>query len=116
MGTKTGKPIKNFSHVFKRLHRNKPSSTMVPGHNAFPVHPWLNRTLTIREAARIQTFPDNYEFFGPIIKQGLQVGNAFPPMLAQLIAERLKRIVSNNWTPETITDLAKYSMLDIPED
>jgi len=115
VGTKTGKPIKNFSHVFKRLHRNKPSSTMVPGHNAFPVHPWLNRTLTIREAARIQTFPDDYEFFGPIIHQGLQVGNAFPPMLAQLIAERLKRVVSNNWTPDNITELAKYSMLKFEE-
>ncbi|NOR55167.1 MAG: DNA (cytosine-5-)-methyltransferase [Sulfurovum sp.] len=115
VGIKTGKPIKNFSHVFKRLHRDKPSSTMVPGHNAFPVHPWLNRTLTIREAARIQTFPDNYEFIGPIIHQGFQVGNAFPPMLAQLIAERLKRIVSNNWTPDTITDLAKYSMLSMEE-
>jgi len=115
IGTKTGKPMKNFSHVFKRLHREKPSSTMVPGHNAFPVHPWLNRTLTIREAARIQTFPDDYEFYGPIINQGLQVGNAFPPMLAQLIAERLKRVVSNNWTPDTITDLAKYSMLDMDD-
>ncbi|MDY0202272.1 MAG: DNA cytosine methyltransferase [Tenuifilaceae bacterium] len=115
VGIKTGKPIKNFSHVFKRLHRDKPSSTMVPGHNAFPVHPWLNRTLTIREAARIQTFPDSYEFVGPIIHQGFQVGNAFPPMLAQLIAERLKRIVTNNWTPDTITDLAKYSMLEMEQ-
>jgi DNA (cytosine-5)-methyltransferase 1 len=86
---------------------------MVPGHNAFPVHPWLNRTLTIREVARIQTFPDDYEFVGPIIKKGLQVGNAFPCLMAQTIAERLMRVIRNKWTKETVTDLAAYSMLAV---
>lgn len=113
MGLKTKKEIDNFSHVFKRLDRFKPSSTMVPGHNAFPIHPWLNRTLTIREAARLQTFPDRYIFKGPIIKQGMQVGNAFPCLLAQVIAERLSRVVKNKWTDHTITDLAKYSMITV---
>ena len=68
IGQKTGKPIANFSHVFKRLNRNEPSGTIVPGHNAFPVHPTLNRTLTVREAARIQTFPDNYKLIGNFIE------------------------------------------------
>jgi DNA (cytosine-5)-methyltransferase 1 len=112
LGLKTGNNIKNYSHVFRRLDRNKPSATMVPGHNAFPVHPWLNRTLTIREVARIQTFPDNYIFEGPIINQGLQVGNAFPCLLAQTLAERLQRVVRNEWTSKTVTSLASYSMLD----
>jgi len=111
IGTKTGKPIKNFSHVFKRLDRKKPSSTIVPGHNAFPVHPTLNRTLTIREAARIQTFPDSYEFVGPIIKKCLQVGNAFPPIVAQIFGERLRTVVNKKWKIEEATHLAKYSML-----
>ena len=114
-GLKTGEEVSNYSHVFKRLDRSKPSSTMVPGHNAFPVHPWCNRTLTIREAARIQTFSDQYVFKGPIIKQGLQVGNAFPCLLAQIIAERLIRIVKNKWTEATVTDLAKYSMLVVSD-
>lgn len=74
LGSKTGKPVSNFSHVFYRLDRKKPSPTIVPGHNALPVHPTLNRTLTIREAARIQTFPDEFVFVGPIINQCLQVG------------------------------------------
>lgn len=112
LGTKTGKPIKNFSHVFKRLNRQLPSGTIVPGHNAFPVHPTLNRTLTVREAARIQTFPDKYEFIGPIINQCLQVGNAFPPIVAQTFAERLRTVINKKWTIDDTTDLAKYSMLE----
>ncbi len=79
--SKTGK-VANYSHVFKRLDRNKPSTTMVPGHNAFPIHPTLNRTLTAREAARIQTFPDSHVFFGTRQEQCIQVGNAVPPKMA----------------------------------
>jgi DNA (cytosine-5)-methyltransferase 1 len=111
IGTKTGKPISNFSHVFKRLDRNKPSGTIVPGHNAFPVHPFLDRTLTVREAARLQTFPDRYEFCGPIINQCLQVGNAFPPIVAQIFAERLRTVINKDWKVENTTHLAKYSMI-----
>ena len=94
-GLKTGRDLKSYSKVHYRLHPERPSPTIVPGHNAFPIHPWLDRTLTIREAARLQTLPDRFEFFGPVINRGLQVGNAFPPLLAQVIAERLARVVRN---------------------
>lgn len=111
-GTKTGKPISNYSHVYKRLHRKKPSSTIVPGHNALPIHPFLDRTLTVREAARIQTLPDEFEFVGPIINQVLQVGNAFPPLVAQIFGERLRTVVNKRWRIDNTTHLAKYSMLE----
>lgn len=90
----TGK-VRNYSHVYKRLHREKPSLTLVPGHNAFPIHPTLNRTLTVREAARIQTFPDDHVFYGSRQQQCIQVGNAVPPLLAEVffkhIAMKLKK-------------------------
>jgi DNA (cytosine-5)-methyltransferase 1 len=106
--------VKNYSHVFKRLSRNKPSITMVPGHNAFPIHPWLNRALTVREAARIQTFPDELEFMGSRQEQCIQVGNAFPPMLAEVIANNLKKAEVNNWYPNSVPASAFYSIIEKP--
>lgn len=46
---------KNFGNTYKRLHRERPSLTLVPGNNAFPVHPTEHRSLSPREGARIQT-------------------------------------------------------------
>ena len=86
---------KNFGNTFKRLDRNKPSLTMVPGHNAFPIHPWLDRSLTVREAARIQTFPDDYIFSCRRDKQCMQVGNAVPVQLANAWAKQVKGVLDN---------------------
>jgi len=95
--SKSGK-VSNYSHVYKRLSRTKPSTTMVPGHNAFPIHPTLNRTLTAREAARLQTFPDSHVFFGTRQEQCIQVGNAVPPNMAQPFFERIAEYLSRGNT------------------
>ncbi len=110
--SRTGKEIQSFSKVFFRLDRNKPSHTLVPGHSAFPIHPWLNRQLTVREAARIQTFPDNIEFLGNHGQQCKQVGNAFPPMAAETIANSIAKAISNNWIEDETSNLAYYSLID----
>ena len=78
---------KNFGNTFKRLCRNRPALTMVPGNDAFPIHPTLNRSLTVREAARIQTFPDSMIFEGNRRQQGHQVGNAVPPVFSEKLAK-----------------------------
>lgn len=77
---------KNFGNTFKRLSRSRPALTMVPGNDAFPIHPTLNRSLTVREAARIQTFPDSMIFEGNRRQQGHQVGNAVPPVFSEKLA------------------------------
>lgn len=107
--------VKNYSHIFKRLHRSKPSTTMVPGHNAFPIHPFLNRALTVREAARIQTFPDELEFQGSRQEQCIQVGNAFPALLAEILANNIKKAEANNWYPDRVPPSAWYSLVEKPQ-
>jgi DNA (cytosine-5)-methyltransferase 1 len=107
-----GKEIQSFSKVFFRLDRNKPSHTLVPGHSAFPIHPFLNRQLTVREAARIQTFPDNLEFLGSHGQQCKQVGNAFPPMAAEVFANMIAKAISNDWKEENLSGLVHYSLIE----
>lgn len=73
-----------------RLNPNLPSKTIIAGGTGgggrSHLHPFIPRTLTVRECARLQTFPDNYIFTGPIARQFTQVGNAVPPVLAYEMA------------------------------
>lgn len=73
---------------YRRLERGL-ARTLVAGHRALPVHPWLHRTISVREAARIQGFPDHYVFAGPRSNQPLQVANAVPVPMARAIGELL---------------------------
>lgn len=91
--TKQGEPMyKNFRQRI-RLNNDLPSPTQVCGgiRPQFQFgHPIDPRGLTIRERARIQTFPDNYIFEGGTVQGRVQTGNAVPPLLAKAIASQLK--------------------------
>jgi DNA (cytosine-5)-methyltransferase 1 len=73
---------------YRRL-RPDVASTLVAGHRALPVHPFLHRTISVREAARLQGFPDRYVFIGPRSNQPQQVANAVPPPMARAVAASL---------------------------
>jgi len=103
------KNVKNFSHVYRRLSTSAPATTMVPGHNAFPIHPFLHRTLTVREAARIQTFPDWMRFVGTRQQQCTLVGNAVPPLLAEIFAANIVKTINGNFE----TDAYKRDVYDL---
>lgn len=60
------------------------------------IHPTQDRAISVREAARLQTFPDSFVFCGSKDKQYQQVGNAVPPIMAKSIAEKLAQILEKN--------------------
>ena len=76
-----------------RLAGDEPSPTLVPGHSNFPVHPKEDRSITVREAATITGFPQNYKFFGSHTKRCEEVGNAVPPPLSTAIAKSAKELL-----------------------
>lgn len=71
--------------IYHRLNSNEPAITIGNYRKAMLIHPWEDRGLSVREAARIQSFPDSYVFKGSLGFQQQQVGNAVPPLLAKVI-------------------------------
>jgi DNA (cytosine-5)-methyltransferase 1 len=83
------KTSRNFHVAWTRFHGNKPSPTIDTGHRHH-FHYKYNRVPTVRESARIQSFPDKFIFLGNKSQQYAQVGNAVPPLLAEVLAKKLK--------------------------
>ena len=79
--------------IYQRLAYNQPSGTVVNVRKSMWIHPIINRAVSVREAARLQTFPDSFVFCGTKDKQYQQVGNAVPPILARAIAEKVATIL-----------------------
>lgn len=93
-------PYSHRNHVFKdkyfKLIADKPSRT-ITAHLKMDchshIHPFQIRSITPREAARIQSFPDDYLFLGAYLKTYMQIGNAVPPLMAKGIAKIIKKYI-----------------------
>ncbi|HED2335722.1 TPA: DNA cytosine methyltransferase [Serratia liquefaciens] len=86
--------------VYGRIRLSLPGPTITtgcfnPSKGRF-LHPWDNHGITVRQAARFQTFPDDYIFSGGIISQGKQVGNAVPVNLGKILLKSCVEIIINN--------------------
>jgi DNA (cytosine-5)-methyltransferase 1 len=79
---------------YQRLDRSKPSPTIMTHRHSY-YHPIENRYLTQREAAALQSFPNNFEFVGPLSAQWRQIGNAVPPLMAKAIGKSITKMYKN---------------------
>ena len=75
--------------IYKRLRSDLPALTVGNYRKSMLIHPWENRGLSVREAARLQSFPDCYSFCGSIGFQQQQIGNAVPPKLAKAVFQMI---------------------------
>ena len=83
------KPERTQNSVYLRLDYSEPSGTVINVRKSMWEHPELDRAVSVREAARLQSFPDRFEFKGTKDSQYQQVGNAVPPLMAEAIAKQL---------------------------
>jgi DNA (cytosine-5)-methyltransferase 1 len=86
-------PKKHYSGAYGRLYWDKPARTITrwvfhPGSGRF-FHPTQDRTITIREAARLHSYPDNFHFLGTYTEMASQIGESVPPLLGKAIAESI---------------------------
>ena len=99
-----------------RLDPCMPSKTVIAGGSngggRSHLHPFIARTMTVRECARLQTFKDSYVFEGSIARQFTQVGNAVPPLLAEKIA---RKIMETEFNQKPSTGVAHGAYLNRAE-
>lgn len=88
------KDYKGHKDVYGRIFPHQPSNTITTGCNNPSkgrfVHPWLPHGITLRHAARLQTFPDDYMFTGGSMAMAKQIGNAVPVKMGQILIEHIK--------------------------
>ena len=93
------KPERTQNTIYLRLEPDAPSGTVVNVRKSMWIHPTLDRAVTVREAARLQSFPDYFEFVGTKDSQYQQVGNAVPPLFANVLAKKIKEDIFDGEKP-----------------
>ena len=93
MKTSYTNPERTQNTIYLRLALDAPSGTVVNVRKSMWIHPTLDRAVTVREAARLQSFPDQFKFIGTKDSQYQQVGNAVPPKLARGIANIVLNLI-----------------------
>ena len=76
-----------------RLSLYKPAPTLVPGHSSFQIHPTEHRSITVREGAIISGFPIDYKFMGSHSDRCMQIGNAIPVQLGEILAKCARKVL-----------------------
>lgn len=107
-----------ISHVYRRLDRSKPSPTIIAsgGGGTWGYHYSEPRALTNRERARIQSFPDDFIFYGTHAEVRRQIGNAVPPQGVVALANRLMKLFQGDYVPQDLEyEIARLGLYTIDE-
>lgn len=86
-------PTRTQNTIYLRLKYNSPSGTVMNVRKSMWIHPIKNRAISIREAARLQSFPDSFIFIGTKDGQYQQIGNAVPPLLGRAVGEKVLELL-----------------------
>ena len=90
--------------IYLRLDYDEPSGTVVNVRKSMWIHPTKDRAISVREVARLQTFPDSFVFCGTKDKQYQQVGNAVPPIMAKSIAKKLANLLKKGLAAQELNN------------
>jgi DNA (cytosine-5)-methyltransferase 1 len=94
------RPTSGFGNTYAKLWWKRPSTTITRNFSTPSssrcIHPIDSRALTIREGARLQSFPDSYKFYGSESMKRLEIGNAVPPLLSLAIAKQVIKLFEGN--------------------
>lgn len=107
-----------ISHVYRRIQRNEPAKTIIAagGGGTWGYHYPEARALTNRERARLQSFPDDFEFKGSVTEVRRQIGNAVPPEGVRLLARKLLPLFEGNYKKVDLTvELEKIKQMSVRE-
>ncbi|KZL93939.1 DNA cytosine methyltransferase [Clostridium magnum] len=97
-------PSRTQNTIYLRLKYGSPSGTVLNARKSMWIHPEKDRAISIREVARLQSFPDTFVFCGTKDAQYQQIGNAVPPLLGRVIAEKLLELLGDE-TNEKLIDI-----------
>jgi DNA (cytosine-5)-methyltransferase 1 len=100
-------------YVYGRLDPDRPAGTITARFDSFTRgrfgHPWENRNITLREGARLQSFPDSHVFLGTQEEIAAQIGNAVPPILAQALGQAISRHICQS---DSLPNLSSQPVFD----
>lgn len=101
------------SNAYRRLDESKPCVTIKHAYKSMIIHPKYNRCLSIREVARLQSFPDDYIFMDTKTSQYQQLANAVPPLLAKAFADRIKQFLDQTSGQASLNNVAVINKMTL---
>lgn len=97
------RPRSYFANTYARLHADRPAPTITRNFgtpsSSRCIHPSQDRALSTREGARLQGFPDSYQFQGSKCSKNLQIGNAVPPVFGEIVAREIAKSAAQRLSP-----------------